>query len=284
MTNYELFWLRELPGGALGGEYGGRGKSLADLPINETLAGRIHRLSVPGETVNLHLPYLSHRDRKIWPAMQLELPVRADEAGRIVVGDEADHQYASVLAAPGLAGYSAPILFRDERVWKASEWDTAVVPMLAAHKIPIDRGWKPSGPVNLRWTIELPSHLATGLGQRATPPGSEISRRVPRRIHFAADGPAYLVAVSIFRTNRHAMPSRSSHIRIWSTAFCPHTPAAGRLSSPFTYSSRSGWCVPWHGLGNRWPSVCGGCSCGWRTTVSKSGIPIASTRPAILCD
>jgi len=48
MTNYELFWLRELLGGVLGGEYGGKGKSLADLPINETLAGRIHRLSVPG--------------------------------------------------------------------------------------------------------------------------------------------------------------------------------------------------------------------------------------------
>jgi len=67
-----------------------------------------------------------------------------------------------VLAVPGLVGYSAPILFRDERVWKASEWDTAVVPMLAGHKIPIDRSWKPSRPVNLRWTIELPSQLATG--------------------------------------------------------------------------------------------------------------------------
>jgi hypothetical protein len=42
MTNYELFWLRELLGGVLGGEYGGKGKSLADLPINETLAGRVH--------------------------------------------------------------------------------------------------------------------------------------------------------------------------------------------------------------------------------------------------
>jgi hypothetical protein len=165
MTNYELFWLRELPGGALGGEYGGKGKTLADLPINETLAGRIHRLSVPGTTVNLHLPYLSYRDRKVWPAMQLDLPVKADDAGRIMVGDEADHQYAAILAAPGLAGYSAPIIFRDERVWKASAWDTAVVPMLAAHKFQIDRGWKPSGPVNLRWTIELPSNLANGWAQ-----------------------------------------------------------------------------------------------------------------------
>jgi len=162
MTNYELFWLRELPGGALGGEYGGKRTSLADLPINETLAGRIHRISAPGANVNLHLPYLSHRDRTTWPAMQLELPVQADGAGRIVVGDEASHQYASVLAAPGLAGYSAPILFRDERVWKASDWDTCVLPMLAAHKLPVDRDWRPSGPVHLRWTIELPSRHASG--------------------------------------------------------------------------------------------------------------------------
>jgi hypothetical protein len=33
----------------------------------------VHRLSVPGTTVNLHLPYLSHRDRKIWPAIQFGL-------------------------------------------------------------------------------------------------------------------------------------------------------------------------------------------------------------------
>jgi hypothetical protein len=164
MTNYELFWLRELPGGALGGDYGVWKTSIEDLPINETLAGRIRRLSAPGTDVSLHFPFLNYRDRHDWPARQLELPVSLDEySRRITIGDDAEHQFASLLAAPILAGTSAPIVFRDERVWQAQDWNTAVVPMLAAHKVKLDdSGWEPQGKVNLRWTVELPAHLSTG--------------------------------------------------------------------------------------------------------------------------
>ena len=162
MTSYQLFWLRELPGGALGGEYGEMTTSLAHLPINETIAGRIRALSPPDSEVGLFFPFLNHRDRMDWPAQQLKLAVTAYDYDRIVVGDEAEHQFASLLAAPALVGGSAPIFFRDERVWKASDWDTAIVPMLTAHRIKLDPAWKPSGPVRLRWTIGLPHHLAPG--------------------------------------------------------------------------------------------------------------------------
>ncbi len=163
-TNYELFWLKELPGGALGGEYGGNRKALSDLPINETLAGRIRSLSLPDADVSLHLPFLSHRDRKDWPARQLELNVSGDSTGgRIVVGDSADHQYAALLAGHRYAGRldAAPILFQDDRTWEAPDWSAVVVPMLEAHRIPLPADWRPTGPFRLRWTIELPAPLAS---------------------------------------------------------------------------------------------------------------------------
>ena len=161
MLDYKVFWLRELPGGQLGGEYGGAPIALAGLPINETLAGRIHRLTPAGAAMSLHLPFLSLKDRQEWPARQLELPVAADtETGRITVGDEADHQYAALLAGPALGATSPPVVFREERIWQAGDWDPAVQPMMRAHKIDLDPSWKPTGPVRVRWNIELPAHLA----------------------------------------------------------------------------------------------------------------------------
>jgi hypothetical protein len=158
-TNYELFWLRELPGGALGGAYGGNRTALTDLPINETLAGRIRAMSLPDAEVSLHLPFLSHRDRKDWPARQLDLAVNGHDGSRIVVGDLADHQYAALLAGSKLAGRpaAAPILFHDDRTWAAHEWDSSIAPMLKAHRICLAPDWRPAGPVRVRWTIELPA-------------------------------------------------------------------------------------------------------------------------------
>ena len=131
MLNYKVFWLRELAGGQLGGEYGGIPTALSDLPINETLAGRIRRLTPPGAGMSLHLPFLSLKDRQDWPARQLELPVVADtDSGRITVGDEAGHQYAALLAGPALGAAPAPVIFQDQRTWLAGDWEPAVLPMM----------------------------------------------------------------------------------------------------------------------------------------------------------
>lgn len=164
MLNYEVFWLRELQGGALGGEYGGRRTALVELPINETLAGRIHRLTPNGDaTATVRLPFLSHRDRKNWPARQLELPVAADEEGRVTVGDEAEHQFGALLAGPALSRRTAaPIIFRDDRQFPVTDWDTVVLPMLAAHRVRLEEtDWRPSGRVQVQWNIELPGRYAS---------------------------------------------------------------------------------------------------------------------------
>ncbi len=158
---YEVFWLRELAGGALGGQYGGENRvRLDELPINETLAGRIRALSPPGADIQLHLPYLTHRERLEWPARQLGLAVKSDGGTRIIVGDESTHPYAGLLAGHRLGG-AAPIVFQHERVWRESDWETVLRPMLAAHQVAIDPAWKPRGPVNLKWVIELPSRFAS---------------------------------------------------------------------------------------------------------------------------
>lgn len=163
MTTYELFWLRELPGGALGGEYGVRTSSLEHLPINETLAGRIRRLSAPGACLSLHFPFLTYRDRHDWPARQLELPVTLNEdKRRIMVGDEADHQFSGLLAAPGIGAANAPLVFQDERTWKAPDWQTVIVPMAAAHGMRLNPAWKPTGRVHVKFALELPAGVADG--------------------------------------------------------------------------------------------------------------------------
>ena len=159
MTNYEVFWLREQQGGALGGHYG-ETVVLEQLPINETLAGRIRALSPAGCTIQLHLPYLTYRERLDWPSRQLDLPVKSDGGTRIVVGDEARHPYAGLLSGNRMGG-AAPILFQDERNWRASDWDSFVRPMLAAHQAGIDPEWKPSRDFRLKWAIELPSRHAS---------------------------------------------------------------------------------------------------------------------------
>ena len=159
MTHYEVFWLREQQGGALGGQYG-ETVELEQLPINETLAGRIRALSPPGSTIQLYLPYLTYRDRLEWPSRQLGLAVKSDGARRIIVGDEAGHPYAGLLSGNRMGG-AAPILFQDERNWRASDWETFVRPMLLAHQARIAPDWKPSGDFRLKWAIELPSRYAS---------------------------------------------------------------------------------------------------------------------------
>ncbi len=163
MLNYEVFWLREQQGGALGGDYGGRSAALVELPINETLAGRIHRLTPTGDVAaRVRLPFLSHRDRKEWPTRQLELPVTADETGRVTVGDDAEHQFGALLAGPALGRRAAaPIIFRDARQFPATDWDTVIVPMLAAHRVRLEEpDWRPSGRIQVQWNIELPGRYA----------------------------------------------------------------------------------------------------------------------------
>ena len=159
MLNYEIFWLRELRGGAIGGEYGGQTMALGELPINETLAGRIHRLTPPGAAApSLHLPFLSYRDQKNWPSEQLELPVMATDNGRITVGDDAEHQFSALLAGPVLGGRTAPMVFSDVRHFPVTDWDTTAMPMLAAHGIRMeDPSWRPRGPFELNWNIKLPA-------------------------------------------------------------------------------------------------------------------------------
>lgn len=159
MTHYEVFWLREQQGGALGGHYG-ETVELEQLPINETLAGRIRALSPPGSKIQLHLPYLTYRSRVEWPSRQLGLSVKADGSTRIIVGDEAEHPYAGLLSGHRLGGATG-ILFQDERAWRVSDWETFVRPMLLAHQVEIGPDWKPAGDFRLQWAMELPGRHAS---------------------------------------------------------------------------------------------------------------------------
>jgi hypothetical protein len=170
MTQYEVFWLKELTGGDLGGLYGAGKFALEELPVNAMLADRIRALSIPGVAMELFLPYQSVRERNEWPTFPLDLPVQRDGGRRIVVGDETRQAYAALLAGPKMGG-TAPIVFQQERVWKASDWETMVRPMVAAHGITLDEDWSPAGPFEVRWTIELPRRWSgawTALSHRRT--------------------------------------------------------------------------------------------------------------------
>jgi len=96
--HFELYWLREEPGGALSGHSPRLVTNLEELPINETLIARIRRVApVSDEPVRLHLPYLTLRDRNQWPARQLELPVGRRADGGVMVGNAAEDQFAWLL-------------------------------------------------------------------------------------------------------------------------------------------------------------------------------------------
>lgn len=155
--HFDLYWLREEPGGALSGHIPQRVTHLEDLPINETLIARIRRVApLSDEPVRLHLPYLTLRDRNHWAASQLELRVARRADGSIMVGNSAEHQFSWLLAG----GAPPPFSFEDKRIWNPSDWNTAIRPMLAAHGLPQSLDWTPAGPLRIRWSLTLPGEFS----------------------------------------------------------------------------------------------------------------------------
>lgn len=151
-NQYELYWLREAPGGFLATDLDGTClESLDILPVNETLTARIKAVTPPQGATRLHLPYLSLRERTQWPTRQMELPVATTPDGRVVAGDDGAHQYAALLAG------RSPVVFSDRRTWQSYEWDTIVRPMLELHQVEPPPGWHPCAPFEITWKIELPA-------------------------------------------------------------------------------------------------------------------------------
>lgn len=151
---YQIYWLREAQGGLLPLDHYGMDAPLDALPVNETLAARIRAAAMPRSTqpTPLYMPYLTLRERTQWPARQMELPVASAPDGRVVVGDDAGHQFAALLAG------RSPVVFTDRRTWNgATDWEHAVLPMIEAHHLSPPPGWRPKGPFEATWTIELPA-------------------------------------------------------------------------------------------------------------------------------